>query len=197
MFPPHRFVRRAALTTIAVGCMMMCQSGSPVRADNGPLIRTVWGDLDGDGRPDQVFIDHHGDVSNIAVFASGLREGQTLSTDSTTSSVIAVDIDGDGDLDLLAASPNGSELWLNDGHGVFTATRVPSERRLLAPAGIESVAPFRPFAVCTTLLSTEPTISSPRSRAVSIRAPARDPWVSSTAFLSHLLRAPPSIFTLI
>jgi hypothetical protein len=171
--------------------MMARQPAGAVPAECRSSIRSVWGDFDGDGRPDEVFIDRHGDVSSVAVYPSSRREGQTLSTDNATSSFIAVDIDGDGDLDLIAASPTGSELWLNDGHGVFTPARVPPAHSLLASASVESAAPFVPFAVCTTPLSTDPVISGARARPVCMRAAGSDPWVSSPAFFSHLLRAPP------
>ncbi len=169
-----------------------CVSPAPSRA----LLESVWGDLDGDGHPDEVFIERRGNTSNIALLTSGPQAGQTLPTDSATSSVIAVDIDGDGDLDLIAASPNGSELWLNDGHGVFTPARVAPRRGLSAPAGLEQATPTRSVAVCTTLLVTDPLVFRPRDGLVRVRAPALRAWFSSTARFSQLLRAPPTFSTL-
>ncbi len=84
------------------------------------------GDVDGDGRPDIVFASeespaalyhndgdlHFTDVTN----ASGLQFAGLQTT-----SVVLADVDGDGDLDLIAGTFGGPvKLYLNDGKGHFT-----------------------------------------------------------------------------
>lgn len=86
------------------------------------------GDVDGDGRPD-VFLAAPGGRS--ALFRN---EGGWRFTDRTTSAfvphfpgvdatgVVLADLDGDGDLDLVVNTVGqGTLLWWNDGHGVFSA----------------------------------------------------------------------------
>lgn len=191
----RRFVYPAVIA-MAVTCVLTWRPAYFAAAAARPCLRSVWGDLDGDGRPDEVFIGHRGDTSSIEVLESGPRGGQTLSTDSATSSVIVVDIDGDGDLDVITASPAGSELWLNDGHGVFTPTRVPSQRSVSAPAAIDSAVLASLVAVTASPLGTEPVLSA-HQRISSVRKPSHRPWFSSPVRSSHLLRAPPAISTLI
>ena len=93
------------------------------------------GDIDGDGRPDVVL----GGLQGAGrVFRN---EGSWRFTDATGSSGIAwdgvdvtgvllADLDGDGDLDLVANSLGaGTTTWFNDGKGRFTRGQVLNARR--------------------------------------------------------------------
>ena len=189
-------ISRSALIAVVVACMTTSRPTCVSQAASRALLEPVWSDLDGDGHPDEVVIERRGYTSNIALLTSGPLVGQTLPTDSEISSVIAVDIDGDGAPDLIAASPNGSELWLNDGHGVFTSARVPPRPGLSAPPEIEPVAPTGSVAICPTFLVSAPLVFRPRDGLVRARAPALRAWFSSDAHSSQLLRAPPTFSTL-
>jgi len=83
------------------------------------------GDVDGDGRPD-VFLARVGGPSALYKNLGGwkfkniARESGVDLSNRRTMGATLVDIDGDGDLDLLVTvlgGPNG--LFLNDGHGKF------------------------------------------------------------------------------
>ncbi|MCD6246922.1 MAG: right-handed parallel beta-helix repeat-containing protein, partial [Candidatus Diapherotrites archaeon] len=89
------------------------------------------GDLDGDGNKDIVFVDGDGSGSELK-WARNLGD-MNFSINTISSSVYgddeyfhkiwAVDIDGDGDLDLVGPSAseyNKSGLWINAGDGNFS-----------------------------------------------------------------------------
>jgi FG-GAP-like repeat len=77
------------------------------------------GDFDGDGRVDTALIQEGAGDRRISVLLSGSPEAVRL--DVPVTGVIEGDVDHDGDLDLVAATPSGDVLiWLNDGHGRFT-----------------------------------------------------------------------------
>ncbi|MCL4858857.1 MAG: VCBS repeat-containing protein [Caldilineaceae bacterium] len=89
------------------------------------------GDLDGDGDLDAVVL-YFGGEYNARIWLNGeggdppgtFRPGQALAgATSNPEGVALVDVDNDGDLDIILASAFGSELWLNgvggDPVGVF------------------------------------------------------------------------------
>jgi hypothetical protein len=153
-------------------------------SDTRPPITAVWGDLDGDNQPDQLYVEHTGNASLISFSFSGPRVGDQLSSTISASIVTAADVDGDGDLDLVAASPLGSEVWLNDGSGRFTALGLPFRSGLQSTAdnwpltGGSIVAVSNPAPVALTCLEIAPGVFSVerglRSR-VAVLAPASVP----------------------
>ena len=94
----------------------------PPDQDLGP---GVLGDVDGDGDPDVVLASEDQDrlyLNDGAGFftdvtATHLPQGSEVTTDT-----LLVDMDGDGDLDLVAGrDPNGADaVFLNDANGVFS-----------------------------------------------------------------------------
>jgi hypothetical protein len=83
------------------------------------LPQRAQGDFDGDGRPDVAVIQGGPNGSQVSIRLSGSSSSVYLSAD--VGSLIAEDIDGDGDLDLVAGAASGQVMaWLNDGHGRFT-----------------------------------------------------------------------------
>ena len=170
--------------------------GGPVSGatlTNRPAPHSEWGDLDGDGRPDEVVLQHLGQTSRIAILLTGPRQISPLQTDDAAATVIAVDIDGDGDLDLITASPSGSQLWVNDGHGVFKPARLAPWRTLLAAGTIEAITDAAPVAVSTSLPWFVDSLGNrPGLTIEHIRAPGRPVWFTSPERFSHQLRAPPA-----
>jgi hypothetical protein len=62
--------------------------------------------------------------------------------DLRISSLVAADLDADGDLDIVAAAPNGSPgivVWVNDGDGRLTRKRPESPKTLSAEPPAPSV----------------------------------------------------------
>ncbi len=90
------------------------------------------GDFNGDGTPD-LLVEYwqQGSFSTMQLLENvgggnlvdggDASAGRQLSDPSRTDSALALDVDGDGDLDLFGIVPGtvGGRLWLNDGSGSF------------------------------------------------------------------------------
>ena len=77
-------------------------------------------DLDNDDDGDAFYI-HNGNLSTLDNQGGGsfVSAGDILSV-SEVFDVDTVDIDGDGNLDIVTAGPKQSRVWMNDGAGNFT-----------------------------------------------------------------------------
>ncbi|WNM58025.1 CRTAC1 family protein [Candidatus Nitrospira allomarina] len=71
----------------------------------------------GGGQEDALFTYRHGRLVNII-------QGSGLSSTIATYGATSIDMDHDGDTDLLIARDDGISLYLND-HGIFTQQRIP------------------------------------------------------------------------
>ena len=108
---PAAFVRKvAALAASLVAAL--CLSANPAHA-------AIAADFNGDGVLDAVVLPHPPEM-NIVVHLSGAAP-QILKLSGRIISVVAVDVDHDGHLDLSALSERrGLHVWLNKaGHGRF------------------------------------------------------------------------------
>jgi hypothetical protein len=77
------------------------------------------GDFDGDGRIDTALVQERAGTARISIQLSGSSSPVVL--EGAATGVVEGDVDGDGDLDLVAATPSGDLLiWINDGRGRFT-----------------------------------------------------------------------------
>jgi hypothetical protein len=97
------------------------------------------GDVDGDGRMDTAFIQD--DLGERGLWLRESGSADAVRMDDSVTSVIEGDIDHDGDLDIVAATPSGDlVIWLNDGHGRFTR-QAPSQTPSVssAPAVAQTV----------------------------------------------------------
>ena len=139
---PHRTIAGVLL----LGLGLSAPSSAPVSTDPraladavmaAPLVRQVLGDFDGDARLDQCEIVG---ATRIAVRLSTASAPEQLTlAEGGRESIVAlasIDIDHDGDLDLVASlSDGGIAVWINGGHGDFART-TPRQR----PAGVVSAA---------------------------------------------------------
>lgn len=88
----------------------------------------VVADFDRDGWPDAAVADRNGQHGSRYRLTIETARGQTQSVDFVSTlrafHVVASDVDGDRDLDLLALTPLDADpvaLWLNDGSGHFAS----------------------------------------------------------------------------
>jgi hypothetical protein len=89
-------------------------------------------DLDGDGRPDRFDVSTGGLLLTLS--SGGVRIVEDIA--ATPTRVATLDVDGDGDRDLVATSGAGRlHLWRNDGAAGFSLMRVPSALDRAGPRG--------------------------------------------------------------
>lgn len=97
-------------------------SGQRLGNSHGEVVRLA--DLDGDGDLD-AFIGCGVDEADAVWLNDGQGQftdnGQTLLANSTSGLGIG-DVDGDGDFDVIAAGPQRTILWVNDGNARFSAS---------------------------------------------------------------------------
>lgn len=97
----------------------------PAPPGTGSGIDIAWGDFDGDGFRDLVVIDLLFHFKGMRLFR-GTEDGSYVSSSTVPSPIqmtggLAGDLDGDGDLDILAEGG----IWQNDGTGQFGTAVVP------------------------------------------------------------------------
>jgi hypothetical protein len=159
------------------------------------LPQRAQGDFDGDGFGDVALIQNQ--ANQVSVSLSGSTSVVYLN--ANVGSLIAKDIDGDGDLDLVAGTPSGQVMaWINDGHGRFTLRKARSSSRMASETmftdtfqgeavALVSTAPFvapaiRTWMAVVTTLSRPPTTPLAYSLdALRLSSPRAPP---TTLFLS-------------
>ena len=102
--------------------------------DGDAVTAVAAGDLDGDGRPDLVVANATADAAPLRVYRNktakgsirfvSAPEGAVPERDWIVSAIALADVDGDGALDLVVATPGAADgvalrLLLNDGTGAF------------------------------------------------------------------------------
>ena len=162
----HRPFLRLTLGALIVAGMGWSVFG-PAPAAFTPYIPQVLpqnahGDFDGDGRPDVALIEDGGDGANISIALSG--SSAVIYLAGEVDSLVAGDIDGDGDLDLVAVARTGTLVaWLNDGHGVFTRQRPSPPNNLSADAVTAGTSDDEPVAV----VAAAPLVAPSNRRATA------------------------------
>jgi hypothetical protein len=156
-----------------------------------PLPQRAPGDFDGDGRADEALIQDDAHDHHVLVSLSGSPSAVAL--EGSVVSVIAADIDHDGDVDLIAAAPSGELVtWLNDGTGRFIL------QKALQPGGLRPAASIinPPGRDLVALNPAGPSAApaSPTETAVvvtQIRPPTVPPAFELVFLVGASLRAPP------
>src|SRR5262245_47088413 len=110
----------AVLATVSTGLAVratLSDGFTPYSANTPP--QRAQGDFDGDGRVDTALIQDRAGTTLISIQLSG--SSLPVDLEGGVTSVVEGDVDRDGDLDLVAATPSGDLLiWINDGRGRFT-----------------------------------------------------------------------------
>ena len=155
------------------------------------LPQRAQGDFDGDGRPDVALIETGAGSSHVSIRLSGSSDVVNLS--ATVGSLIAVDIDGDGDLDLVAAAPSGQVMaWLNDGYGHFTLKKAGRSPGVSLETIFADVLQGEPVAIGAATPSVAPHARGRMAVVATLSRPPPLPLVSGLDVLSRSApRAPP------
>jgi hypothetical protein len=193
-------LRSRRLSTAALGLIFLagaiCAQGTKVPDVFSPFVpqplpQRALSDFDGDGRPDVALIQDDGHGRHVQVRLSGLPG--VVSLETTVVSVIAADVDHDGDVDLIAAAPSGEVVtWLNDGRGRFTLqaalhpTGLSPATSLLGSTGDELMA-----LVVTSALVAPTTRAETAVVSTHIRPPTSPRAFQLGFLLLPSLRAPP------
>jgi hypothetical protein len=189
-------VFQAALLIAALAsCVALRDAGS---GELSPYVshvppRLALGDFDGDGHIDTaVILD---DVSGPRISIQFAGSSSTVDLAVPVAAVVQGDVDDDGDLDLVAATPSGElVIWINDGHGRFTQEPVLPASGL---AGAPVVAETAAGAVAIGTRAPALGLADP-SRFVT--AASTDAWRDPISTPTNrrdalpLLRAPPRHF---
>jgi hypothetical protein len=181
----------AGMAFAALGPLRTRPSDARVISSFTPPQRAL-GDFDGDGRADLASIQRHAGRQLISVQLSGSQS--LIQLDVAVSALIENDIDHDGDLDLVAAKPDGEVLvWLNDGHGRFTRRAASPTRRL---GGEATVLPTNSPTADAIAIRTS-LLSPPRRRTANVVVTRIRPPNGDVRFCDRrpdlpALRAPPA-----
>ena len=128
------------MRSVASGIRAACVLSALLLSATTVSARSLVVDLNGDRIADRVKISHSS--SELLVRLSWYGGTQHLATPDRVMRVIAADVDGDGDQDLVARTARrGLQVWLNHGRGGFSSARIraapaaafPSIRRAVVP----------------------------------------------------------------
>jgi hypothetical protein len=195
-----RIPRRAGCAVLCVATLLAALSVWRARDAFTPFVpqappQRALGDFDGDGRVDTALIQDGAGVRRISVQLSGSPSAVRL--EAPVTGVIERDIDHDGDLDLVAATPSGDVLiWLNDGHGRFTKRQAASKTLGLfsEPMLLQTVWPESMAVNLRSLLRPSPARGDTAVIVTPVRAPAADVAYDARCPVLPALRAPPVSF---
>jgi hypothetical protein len=155
------------------------------------LPQRALGDFDGDGRSDLALIQDGSDGRSISVTLSGSTQATRFEANVT--GLVESDIDKDGDLDLVAATPTGGLIvWINDGHGHFTRQDASPALPVVADTSIARAMRDAWVAVVDAPVGCAPNTGAVVAISVaSVRRYRRSGVPASAVGLLPPLRAPP------
>jgi len=155
------------------------------------LPQRAQGDFDGDGRPDVALIQDGANGSQVSINLSGSSDVVYLT--ANVGSLIAEDIDGDGDLDLIAGAPSGQVMvWLNDGYGHFTLKKAERSYRVSLETIFVDTLQGEPMALGVTTPLVAPRTWNRMAVVVTLGRPPTVLLASGLGVLSlSSPRAPP------
>jgi tetratricopeptide (TPR) repeat protein len=120
-------------------------SARAVPADLGRLVALAALDLDDDGVFDLAALRSDGVVLRISDRGKGRSwetaevvrwENAPAGLEAGSAALLAVELDNNGGLDLVAAGPRGARVWLNEGPGKFVALPAAIPGRVFAAEGL-------------------------------------------------------------
>jgi hypothetical protein len=195
----HKRIPRLALGVASVATLVAGLSAWMAPDAFTPFVpqappQRALGDFDGDGRVDTALIQDGAGDRRISVQLSGSSSAVRL--EATVTGVIEGDIDHDGDLDLVAATPSGDVLiWLNDGHGRFTQQLASKTLGLFSdPVLIQTVWPESMAVSIRALLLPSPAGGETAVIVALVRAQTADAARDVRCPILPALRAPPASF---
>ena len=169
---------------------------------------TVVGDFNTDGTPDVAVADRVGRRTSgyayrLEFSVSGkTRRDVTFESSHESVTIRVADVDRDNDLDIIVGTPSSGEtvgVWLNDGHGNFTAGDVRHAPATIAPLqSIDTTDSVRVAAFGVTPRRTDDgapaSLRAPPGAGSAHRSTASPQHPPLSAFLSSRTnpRAPPS-----
>jgi len=126
----------SAITTVFVPAKVFAEEATLV-SDTANINDFDAGDINGNGRKDIVVVSSNNNT--VGLFRSTgpntFAPRQTLFTLTNPVGVLLIDVDKDGDLDLIVSYRNGANLYRNNGSGGFSAaTALSSDRTYRAKA---------------------------------------------------------------
>jgi hypothetical protein len=201
MFPRKRFPVLALAFVLSISTLAALSFARTERGPFAPFVpqappERALGDFDGDGRMDTALVQDRAGDRHISIQLS--RSASIIRLDASVIGVIESDVDHDGDLDLVAATPSGDVLiWLNDGYGRFTRQAASTNARDLSGA-LVLVQTVWPESMAVGIRA--PFVASPaQGHAIFLLTKARPPTTlvafdSPTPILPPL-RAPPTLST--
>ena len=151
-------------------------------------------DFDADGLPDVASIQGFSSGARVSVALSGSPEVLTFDADGV--SIVAGDVDHDGDVDLVLATPaNGVVIWLNNGHGGFTQEQPVASPDVSPLATVTGAANDQPIALGPTVPQVVGSSRGYETAVVKtrVRPPTVRVLVALSDFTSLTLRGPPPL----
>ena len=201
MCPPKRLPFLALAFVLSIGTRAALNFPLTGRGPFAPFVpqappQRAVGDFDGDGRIDTALVQDRAGDRRIVIQLS--RSASAVRLDAPVIGVIESDVDHDGDLDLVAATPSGDVLvWLNDGYGRFTRQAASSNGRDLsaAPAFVQMVWPESNAVGIRAPFVPSPTQTQARVLVTKARPPTHLVAFDSPTPILPPLRAPPTLST--
>jgi FG-GAP-like repeat len=180
----------AATLSASVRSLKAPQAFTPFLRQAPP--QRALGDFDGDGRVDTALIQGGASEGRISVQLSGSTSVVRL--DARVSGVIEGDVDHDGDLDLVAFTPDGEVLiWLNDGRGRFTRQAASQSRNVLSdPIIVQTAWPESVAVGIGAPMLPSPTLGDTALMVARVGAPTLDVPRDLRCQILPALRAPPA-----